>query len=263
MLKIWSVLLLSCSLLLISCSKDPSTQNIGVIQTVKNTVVQLVAPPAQVSPSFQLSQVALDLVTDAEVSASSTEGHKYYDKHYQTATFPGEGSGATWAIGVDGSQNTAQWTITSWTPYFDDTIVKRLADCTGHTSVSAAKEDVKNLQDIIIVWNTALNEFNTQEVPNYYQTALRVFPGLDNLSINAQSSVLSVTYNRGFSMIGASRVDMRNLRTAVANGDYKAMSAAILHMNVTMASSWKSEGIYAGMVVRRKAEATLALTPDS
>jgi len=160
-------------------------------------------------------------------------------------------------------QNTAEWTITSWTPYFTDDIVKRMAECSGDLSVSSAKRDVANLQDIVVVWNVAINEFNTQEVPNYYQTALRVFPGLDNLTTNAQSAVLSVCYNRGFQMNGSSRIDMRTLRTAVANKDYQAMADAILHMKVTMGPEWRDKGIYAGMAARRNAEAKLVLTPDS
>jgi GH24 family phage-related lysozyme (muramidase) len=64
-------------------------------------------------------------------------------------------------------------------------------------------------------------------------------------------------------MAGSSRVDMRDLRTAVANGELQAMSNAILHMNVTMGNIWRREGIYDGMVARRRAEAKLVLTPDS
>jgi len=255
-------------LFLVSCDSTKDNQpTTSVIQEVTNVVASKINPPPVESPSFQMSQIAEDMVTDAEVSATSKDGidggHAYYDKHYQTATFAGDGSGATIAIGVDLGQNTAEWTTTSWTPYFDNTIVKQLAACSGDTTSSLAKRDVTNLQNIIIVWNTALNEFNTQEVPNYYATALRVFPGLSDLSINAQSGVLATAYNRGFSMVGASRVDMRNLRTSVANKDYQGMANACLHMKITMRDSWNNAGIYEGLAARYDATAKLILTPDN
>lgn len=252
-------LLLIAVLALTSCSDKSSG---GVVSTVVSVAKYIVTPPTTELPVNQLSSAAENLVTDAEVSSTKTN-HSYYDKHYTRATFAGAGSGATVAVGTDLGMNTAEFTSTCWSHYFDQDTVIRLSDCTGDTSVSAAKKDVSDLQDILFLWAIAIDEFDNYEVPVYYQLTLRTFPGLDKLSNNAISACVSIVYNRGSSMVGASRIDMRNLRDAVAEGNYQAMATAVEHMKITMASSWKAEGTYAGLCARRDVEAKLITTPDS
>jgi GH24 family phage-related lysozyme (muramidase) len=270
--NLWLTAAFIASAILIGCKDDPAADAANpppsnvvntVVSAVTTTVEKAVAPPTTAFPSFQLSQAAEDLVTDAEVSANSVEGHKYYDKHYQTATFAGSGSGPTIGIGVDLGMNSSQFTTSCWSPFFSGGIVARFASCHGHTTTALAKRDIADMQDIVVVWSTALQEFNANEVANYYQLTLRTYPGLSQLSKNAQSAVVSLTYNRGSSMIGDSRVDMRTLRDAVTAGDLQAMANAVRHMIITMEAAWKSEGIYDGMVNRRNAEARLILQPDS
>lgn len=223
------------------------------------------ASPANVAPAAHVLPIeAEDLITDAEVSATSLGGidggHGYYDRHYQKPTWPQGDSGVTVGIGVDLGQQSAGATESSWGGFLSDDTTGRLSECAGVTG-SAAKALTAKLQDIIITWPVAINEFDGYEVPNYWSLTERAFPGLDGLRENAQGALVSLVYNRGSSMAGPSRADMRTIRAAVPDADYNAMAEAVRHMSVTMGNSWRNAGIYDGMAARRNAEAGLILKP--
>lgn len=225
---------------------------------------KVLAPASVEQPSHLLPQAAEDLITDFEVSATSPQGidggHGYYDRHYQKPTWPEGDSGVTVGIGVDLGQQSKEATEESWQAFLGADTVRRLASCAGITGTKA-KAVTATMQDISIVWNPALQEFDGYEVPNYWSLTRRTFPGFDNLRANAQGALVSLIYNRGSAMAGPSRVDMRTVRSAVADEDYAAMAEAVRHMDVTMGNAWRNAGIYDGMAARREAEAELILKP--
>lgn len=228
--------------------------------TLPSPKTESVFAPAQVTqPINQLPQAAQDLITDAEVSSVASD-HSYYDRHYQKPTWPQGDSGVTIGIGVDLGFETGEFTKTSWSDYLDGDDVASLQTCNG-VSGKAAKALCATMQDITIPWLTAASEFNVYEVPNYWSLTRRTFPGFDNLRLNAQGALVSLVYNRGSSLSGPSRVDMRTIRDAVKTKDYDAMAEAETHMLVTCGNSWRNAGIYDGMKTRRTSEANLILTP--
>jgi len=74
----------------------------------------------------------------------------------------------------------------------------------------------------------------------------RTWPGFDNLRPNAQAALLSLTFNRGSSMVGGNRREMRNIRDMTASKDY--------------AGIWRNTPDGPGLIRRREAEAKLMLT---
>jgi hypothetical protein len=216
--------------------------------------------PASVTQPLQLlPKKAEDLITDSEVS-STAKGHSYYDRHYQMPTWPQGDSGVTVGIGVDLGQQSEETTCEDWQGALAADIVERLRACAGIAGTKA-KALAGTMRDIKIAWHPAIQEFDGFEVPNYWSLTRRTFPGFDDLRTNAQGALVSLVYNRGSSMAGPSRIDMRNLRIAVARIDYNAMAGDVRHMDVTMGNSWRNAGIYEGMAARREAEAALILEP--
>lgn len=246
---------LLAALLLAGCSPAVVRQAPAPPQVAKASVF---APASIAEPGTNLPPKARDLITDSEVSATD-EAHGYYDRHYERLTYPGGESGATAGIGVDLGQQSAEVTERSWSSFVDVESVEKMEQCAGITG-SRAKAIVTEYQSIQITWSPALQEFLGYEMPSYWSLTKRTFPGFDNLTNNAEGALVSVVYNRGSSMAGPSRIDMRNLRDAVAKEDYTAMAAAIRHMDVTMGNAWRNAGIYDGMAARREAEAQLILT---
>ena len=147
-----------------------------------------------------------------------------------------------------------------WEPFLAHPDVKLLQGCEGVTG-NAARTLCGTLQSIQIIWPSAYSEFNAFEVPNYWSLTARTFPGFNDLRRNAQGALVSLVYNRGSSMSGPSRVDMRTIRDAVPKKDYEAMADAEAHMLVTCGNAWRNAGIYDGMKARRGSEAILLLTP--
>lgn len=254
---------LACvALTLAGCS--PATVATPETPTGRVTPATALSPASVTLGAHKLPQVAEDLITDFEVSSTSPSGadggHGYYDRHYQMPTWPQGDSGVTVGIGVDLGQQSEEATSNSWQDFLTSGAVGRLADCAGITGTKAKVVAIE-LKDIRIEWSPAIQEFNGYEVPNYWNLTRRTFPGFDDLRTNAKGALVSLVYNRGSSMAGPSRVDMRNVRADVAVGDYEAMAQAVRHMNVTMGNSWRNSGIYDGMAARRGAEAVLILEP--
>lgn len=214
-------------------------------------------PQEQTKPVIGINLVpaALNLIIEQEVSSESA-----YNRLYIHPTDGGGGnSGVTTGIGYDYSAVVQSRALSDWQELPEKSNI-RLADTCG-LSGSSARARLPGLQDISVPWEIALNEFQIVDVPRYWAECETAFPGFTDLRQNAQGAILSVIYNRGSSTVGPSRIDMRNLRTAIAQQDYEAMAASVRHMLVTMRSAWQSAGIYDGMVSRRNAEANLIETP--
>ena len=91
-----------------------------------------------------------------------------------------------------------------------------------------------------------------------YAQCQRAFPGFDELRPNAQAALVSLVFNRGASMIGDGRREMRAIRDrGVPARDYDGIAAEFR----AMTRVWQGTEIYNGMRRRRYAEADLVATP--
>lgn len=187
------------------------------------------------------------LILDFEVGG----GKPYYDKLLSRPVWPRYASGVTWGVGYDGGYSSRSVILTDWhrVPYGNRT---RLADTSGITG-KAAKPVAAGLRDIVIPWDHAEEVFQRVTIGRYWQQTRRAFPGVEKLCPAAQWALLSLVYNRGTSMSGARRAEMRTIRAAVARGDVKAAARA----NRASIRVWKGSQIENGMRRRRNAESAL------
>jgi GH24 family phage-related lysozyme (muramidase) len=222
--------------------------------------VSLLQPPEDPKPTLPpIPQLAIDLVTDSEVSASSTEGHRYYDKHYTHATRPEDDkSGPTIAVGVDLGQNDADYTQDCWGHYYPDPIVARFVAISGHYGPNSDKY-VRSLQDVTTLWTIAIDEFIKYELSHYQDLCEHYLPGFKNLRPNARGALVSLSYNRGFSYdFGGSRYkEMRAIKADVTRSDYEDMADQLRSME----RIWRGTNEGNGLIARREAEAKLMETP--
>jgi GH24 family phage-related lysozyme (muramidase) len=100
--------------------------------------------------------------------------------------------------------------------------------------------------------DAARRVFLTRTVPRYQQLTAKAFPGVQNLPADAQGALFSLVYNRGTSMEGEKRTEMRAIRDAVARGDL----ADIAKQLRAMKRLWIGKGLD-GLLARRDAEADL------
>jgi len=194
------------------------------------------------------SSAALNLILEYEVGG----GRSYYEKYLSHPTWPGGASGTTLAIGVDcGYYTTSE--LDSIFNFLPPEQLKAIENASGKTG-QAGREYVAKIKplNITVSWDQAIQIFDELTWPKFSRLAEKAFPGLDQLCDNAYGALVSLVFNRGTSMSGDSRTEMRNIRDLVPNKDYKRIAEELRNMK----RIWEGKGLD-GLIERREAEAKL------
>jgi hypothetical protein len=204
-------------------------------------------------PAPTLSPLGYQLLLDYEVGG----GEKYYTRHLAHPTWPGFASGVTIAVGYDLGYNSRAVILSDWQT-LPAPRPARLAATAGVTG-QKAKARTAEVRDILVNWSAAEKVFNRVTVAKFYAQTERAFPGMDRLSLNAQAALTSLVFNRGPSMVGPNRGEMREIRSLVKERDYTGIAAEIRKMK----RLWVGSAVETGLSRRRDAESRLILTPDT
>jgi hypothetical protein len=200
-----------------------------------------------------LSKKSIDLILEFEVGG----GENYYNKFLKNPTWPGEQSGVTIGVGYDlGYVNKTEFT-NDWKD-LNQKDFDRLYKVVGIKGISA-KDLVRGLKDIIIPWDIGLKVFNNKTVTKFYNLTRDTFPNFDNLPEDAKGGLVSLVFNRGNSLQGDRRKEMKLIRDAMAitnTFDQKALTF-IANQIRSMKRIWIGGSIEKGMSRRRDAEAKL------
>jgi len=197
------------------------------------------------------SPETLNLLFEYEVGGGKT----YYDKYLSKFTWPGGASGPTIGIGVDCGYYTKD-ELAKIFYFLDNNQIKLIQGASGKTG-AAGKEYTKTLREagIVVSWDQAKEIFDKLTWPKFAKLAEKAFPGLDQLCDNAYGALVSLVFNRGTSMTGDSRLEMRNIRDLVPKKDYKGIAKELRKMK----RIWEGKGLD-GLITRREAEAKLVET---
>ena len=103
-----------------------------------------------------------------------------------------------------------------------------------------------------IPYNAAYEVFVKCSVPRYYAMTKAIYPTMEALNEDTQGALVSMIYNRGASLSGDSRVEMKAIVDLVAKQDYEGIAEEIEKSK----RLWESKGLD-GLVKRREAEADL------
>ena len=198
-----------------------------------------------------LSSASLKLILQFEVGGGKT----YYDKKLKSPTWPGEASGVTIGVGYDLGYYEAATIKADWEDYLTAKQLKRLIDCAGKTGKEAEKA-VAAVADIVIDWDDALAVFKNTTITTFWRKAKSAFPGVEKLHPNARGAMLSLVFNRGTSLVGERRKEMRAIKELVTQKDYEGIADQL----EAMKRIWVGTTIAEGMNRRRDAEAALVRT---
>lgn len=197
-----------------------------------------------------LTKEGLALIVDYEV------GGEFQYKKWPHPEYSGGASGVTWGIGYDAHQNQKVIILSDWAK-LGKTDVDRLAATQPYYGASA-KAHVKDVVDITVPWDESISVFVVVDVSRTDTQCRKAFPGFDKLRAHAKDAIRSLVFNRGTSMIGPNRVEMRWMRdVGVPKQDYEGLANAEREMK----HIWAGTDIQNGMYRRREAEAKLFLTP--
>lgn len=194
------------------------------------------------------SEKTLKLLYDYEVGG----GEAYYTEHLSRFTWPGLSSGPTIAIGIDCGYYSpdALSEIFSFLPSDKLRLVQGASGKTGEVG----KEYTNTLRKagISVTWPQAQKIFVERTWPKFSALTDKVFPGADELHPDAYGALVSLIFNRGGSLSGDRRSEMRAIKDLVPSKDYAGIAKELRAMK----RLWANKGM-TGLLRRRDAEAAL------
>lgn len=239
--------------LLIACSPahsvDAPEANTPVF-VHQTTDLVLPAEPEVPSTGPRICTRAVDLIVAFEIGSPEV-----YQAKYRHPIWPGAASGVTVGIGYDLGYQLRSIIIVDWASHPH---AARLASVAGITG-PLAREEVRQLADITIEYGHARQVFDQTSVVIHHNVARRVFrpENFDRLPCGARGALLSLVFNRGGSMTGPARTEMRHIRDICLPAQDTACIADQLRAMVRI---WAGSSIENGMKRRRFAEAELAMS---
>jgi len=179
-------------------------------------------------------------------------GRAYYDKVLQKPTWPGGESGITIGLGYDLGYNSEKQFNLDWGKTLTEGNIKTLKTVLGLKGEKAKISLKGELLNIRIPYNIAYDVFVKCSVPRFYKLALSIYPEMVNLNEDTQGALVSMVFNRGASLNGDSRKEMRSIVEFVKNKDYEGIAEEIEKSK----RLWEHKGLD-GLVIRREAEADM------
>lgn len=180
--------------------------------------------PSAAAFSLIVSKRALDKIVEHEITSE-----EIYTKKFQKPYFPGGESGVTVGIGYDLGYNTKTVIDADWRGKVSDAALDLLKTASG-VKGAAAKNLVAGLKSVSINLQTAREVFYVRTLPRYAGETRAIYPGLQNLPADAQGALLSLVFNRGTSLNGERRKEMKAIVALVAARDLNGIAAQIAAM---------------------------------
>jgi hypothetical protein len=176
--------------------------------------------------NLKLSREVINRVIMASEVGYVHPGNWYaYNKKYCKPCVPDPEhteSGVTIGIGYDCGQVKAQKVLDDWNDYIPLQQAQKLAATAGLKKFAALAEANK-MQDLVIPLEVALNQWYEKKLPYFAKETARIYPNIVNLHPYEQTCLISLVFNRGASLNGDRRREMKDLVAATNLDDDKAM----------------------------------------
>lgn len=214
-------------------------------------------PAPAFAQSYHLTPQGAQLIVDFEVG-----GRVAYDRRYSWPVCPAcdkTASGVTIGIGYDLRHNPTTKIRSDWAAHPKLPRLVAAQGLGGQRAIAMAR----SMRDVITPFPYAMQVFSGPGVTPYCMAMIRAF-GRDVMKLprEAQDALCSVVYNRGNSMVGPARTEMRYIRDTCVQL-WRVSEAAVACINRKlreMVRVWEGGAIEAGMRKRRYAEGRLAMT---
>lgn len=178
-----------------------------------------------------------------------------YTRKWSGVYWPGGHSGPTWGIGYDGGHQSAERILSEWHMHPHR---ERLADAAGLRG-ETARQAVPRFAGITVPWPMAMQVFTDRTLPAYSLQAARALGAdFEELPHPTQAALISLGYNRGWSMLGSRNAEKRAIRDrCLPDNDPHCVAREI----IAMCRLWEGTPNYRGLCGRRRDEARLAVQP--
>lgn len=204
--------------------------------------------PARAGVSPRLSALSTDLIVKWEIGSPGQ-----YTRKWSGVYWPGGHSGPTWGIGYDGGHQSAERILDDWHQHPHR---HRLAQTSGLRGPSA-QAAIPRWRDVFTPWPLAMQVFTDRTLPAYTLQAQRALgDDFHRLHEPTQAALVSLGYNRGWSMLGSRNAEKRAIRD-------RCLPAADAHCVAreiaAMCRLWEGTANYRGLCARRQDEARMAV----
>jgi len=198
----------------------------GIIGPVTLTKIEEALGLEQDDYSLEVSHKGLKEIIKFEISSKA-----YYLKALTRAVFPGGRSGATIGIGYDLGYASKRTIEADWQGLVSANTLTQIVRASGKKG-SAGKREASRLRKcrIKVPYSAAVEVFYKSTLPKYAKQTRRIYPGIEKLPADAQSMLLSIVYNRGSSLRGARRREMKAIQRLVKKKDLKGIAQQVIDM---------------------------------
>ena len=202
-------------------------------------------PELPVGASMIVSKNSLEIILESEVSSRSV-----YMSKYRFPIWPQAESGVTIGIGYDLGYATATVFEADWGSVLSSAKMTKLKKVLGKKGNAAKQALTNEIKQVEVPLEAALEVFYTRSMPKYAKTTATAYPGIALLPPDAQGALLSLVYNRGASLDGDRRREMKNIQKWVTSKNLSKIAAEIRSMK----RLWPD---LRGLIIRREREAKL------
>jgi hypothetical protein len=199
---------------------------------------------SQPEPSDLLPTRGLTFIAMEEISS-----RKVYESRYNHPIWPGGESGMTIGIGYDLRHQTGNFAA-DWQERLSPADYNALVPWLGKPGSKGGEAALAaTRQPFAAAWPV----FADRSIPLYVQRTQDAFPGYDRLMPLCKSALVSLVYNRGTSLDGERRSEMKTIHDLIVAGDADSLKAVPAQFE-SMKRLWPDA---AGLRARRDREAAL------
>lgn len=183
-------------------------------------------PPMPTNPNSPLilSKKSIDFIVQQEVSSVD-----YYNKRLIHPIWAKGDSGVTIGIGYDLGYNTRAKVIEDWRGRVKEAELELLCACAGAKGIAAKKllDNSAALRAVKVSYIDAYKVFIKASLPRYAKDTMEIYPDLKLLPPDAVGGLVGMVFNRGNSLSGDRRKEMRAIVPLVKAKDLDGIAAQI------------------------------------
>lgn len=184
-------------------------QIVPAVVAVRTTVQELLPPKATVPAPLatRIVDPSVDIASRLILRWEITS-QRVYERKYMGIVCPPSPSGPTWGVGYDGGTQTALDIGRDWREHPQ---VEDLKTTSGQVAAKCAPSKAR-LGHIRTRYALAYGVFRDSTLPSYKAAARRrLGASYDSLSPQHQAGLDDLGYNRGWSLLGSRREEMREI----------------------------------------------------
>jgi len=202
--------------------------------------------------AIPISQKSVDLICYYEIGGGQREFEKYYSRP-EVPAWRTTSSGVTVLIGYDVGQYSKERIYNDLNGLIKDEDIKLLQSVAGMKGSNAYYNGLPKVKyKLKFTWDEALNVFKKRTLPSFTKDTANAFAlSYDRLHPHSNGALTSIVYNRGSSMSGDSRKEMRWIKYNISVNKEDRVPSDIKSMKRLWGPSLK------GLWLRRDAEAKL------